>query len=284
VVAVAALGALVIGVGAYVALDAARQMSEACGLGACWGPAPIVPPALPSTEQKQNQGAYTGDTEKLPALPQSPTPPEGPRIPWWLWLCGAAGMGLAGALQGDTPQPQPLPPTPLAPAAPSPSPLPSPPKGQFSALLEAGLAVLEQYEPAYAQLIRNGTIPLQEPRDGSTAAGGAGMSLSDRIIVFADPHFPGSTAVALYEEIYHQFQPAGNEQAIELEAKAAAAQWVMRNNIITNPVSGDIEAYKRGGIPELKKWLRDNYGYRSIAQGGLNGKIPNPIPKPSGLP
>jgi hypothetical protein len=154
---------------------------------------------------------------------------------------------------------------------------------RFGPLVESGLSVLEQYEPEYAKLIRNGTVRLEEAKGGITAPGGGGISLPDKIIIVPDPTHPGSTAVALYEEIYHLFQPGGHEQVIELEAKAAVAEWVIKNNIPVNTVgSGDIEAYKKGGLQGLQQWLQANYANNLKAPGKFYGKMPNPVPKPPG--
>lgn len=146
----------------------------------------------------------------------------------------------------------------------------------FSPEMEAGLEILEQHKPDYAELIRNGTIPLEEgPRVGVSG----GISLSDRIIVSTDPKYPLSTAATLYEEIYHTFQGPGPEQVIELEAKAAKAKWVSevadKTGLEFNRfpgVSGDILAFEQGGIEGLTKWLASEYGRNPKAAGMLYGK------------
>jgi RHS repeat-associated protein len=134
---------------------------------------------------------------------------------------------------------------------------PSPP--QFSEHLEAGLRVLDEYEPGFAQLVREGTIPIKE---APPVPGGAGISLADRILIAPDPKYPGSTAVALYEEIYHTFQGPMKGFDAEFVAKLNVAEWVKRNKIEINrlgPYSLDIFGYEKRGIRGLKDAIWGGY-------------------------
>jgi hypothetical protein len=124
--------------------------------------------------------------------------------------------------------------------------------------MQAGINVLEEAKPDYAQLIKDGTIPLVEASSPQGVA--EGVSLGNRIVASANPNSPGSTAIALHEEIYHAFQPGGRALDIELEAKAATAQWAISNHIDRAAAdTGDIEAYVSGGTEALKNWLMRNY-------------------------
>jgi hypothetical protein len=136
VVAVAALGALVIGVGAYVALDAANQAAQGCGVGACWGSAPfnysglspavVAPPRPPElVPVPSNSPDYCPPTPGLPRLvlgtefivaPESDTPPE------------------------TTPEPDPAP-------SPVPGPVPNPDLSDECLGLPPTYGQLQQFDP-----------------------------------------------------------------------------------------------------------------------------------------
>jgi hypothetical protein len=98
----------------------------------------------------------------------------------------------------------------------------------FSENLQAGLTVLDEHAPEYAQLIRNGTLTLEE---GPMIGKAAGIRTNTGMIISPDPAYPGSTAAAIYEEIVHSYQGAMQKLAAEIEAKSAAAEWVMKNSI-----------------------------------------------------
>ncbi len=146
--------------------------------------------------------------------------------------------------------------------------------------LKAGLETLEEHAPEYADLVNNGTIPIQE---GKPIEGAWGSALPDGIKIMPDPEYPGSTAAALYEEIYHTFQGPATGMAKELPAKASLSDWVTANEI---PVRGglysyDIWKYQEGGMPALEQAIWDmgyNKDYLRTIQdpGMLWGKLHNP--------
>jgi hypothetical protein len=135
----------------------------------------------------------------------------------------------------------------------------NPPK--YSPEMQKGLEILKKYAPDLYNKVMSGEVPLQEALDIGVAGGTTHHP--KKIIVSADPNYPGSTASALYEEIYH-FTHGHNklDYWYELEAKTAMSRWILKNNISNyNPfTSGDIRAYKLGGVEALGKWITQEYG------------------------
>jgi RHS repeat-associated protein len=147
----------------------------------------------------------------------------------------------------------------------------SPPPA-FSENLEAGLRILEQYEPEYAKLIRDGTLTLEEL---PTLGPAAGANTATGIAIAPDLAYPGSTAAAMYEEITHEFQGAMQRLAVEIEARSTAAEWIMKNSIQVNPNDLDFAAYMKGDIEafiniiqEILKRTADD----TVGPGLLHGK------------
>jgi RHS repeat-associated protein len=126
----------------------------------------------------------------------------------------------------------------------------------FSENLEAGLRILAEHQPGFAELIRTGTLPVQEVEP---IAGGWGLAGSDKIYIGPDPSFPGQTALTLWEEIYHEFQGSMTLEQAETEVKPAVAEWVVRNGINFNPErnSNDILDYIEGGAELVVKKITE---------------------------
>ncbi len=107
-----------------------------------------------------------------------------------------------------------------------------------------------------------------------------GIALDTKIIVSADVRYPGSTALTLYEEIVHTFQPSMTSYQAEMQAKLETFQWAQIHNITVNPnrhYSADYFAYVDGGEEGLRQWLLndEHYGPRSnriMKEGMLYGK------------
>ena len=139
-----------------------------------------------------------------------------------------------------------------------------------------GIQLLDQYGAkvegqSVTGVIDGNRVPINYVGADQVDVAGGVSGAGGRITVTSDPAYPGSTSAALYEEIYHAFQRGGPGLAVELEAKAAVAQWITENGIRVNPspyLSGDIQAYQIGyaqggpaaGVEALRLFLiRENY-------------------------
>jgi hypothetical protein len=143
------------------------------------------------------------------------------------------------------------------------------------------LDILELYEPTFARRIISDEVSFRDfpnpvhPRAESATGGNS-------IIFSWDPNYPASSVATLFEEIFHLHQPKTLAWFAEIEAKAAKANWLLKNPDLLramNPADlghhTDLYAYFSGriqtlgsgnviinnerGIENLGFWLPENY-------------------------
>ncbi len=142
---------------------------------------------------------------------------------------------------------------------------------KFSPELEAALNILEEYEPGFVALLRDGVLPVRtdipSPFDGK-----AGGSMGPQgLNIYTDPHYPVTTAYVVYEEIVHAFQGRMTGWESELKAHTAAAEFIKKNNLLdkmrTEMKSTEVWHYIAGNQEDFENIIYDNYSSLRIQVG-----------------